>query len=174
MHEWVISPALRTHMESVGACLKAYAKRLDPGREEAWHVVGLLHDFDYERHPTPEEHPVVGVRHLETLGVEREILDAILGHASERTGVARMTPMAKALFACDELAGFIVACGKVRPDGLGSLEARSVRKKLKDKAFAAAVSRKDIALGVMELGTLTGLDEEAHITACIEAIRAMD
>ncbi|MBK9188873.1 MAG: HAD family hydrolase [Phycisphaerales bacterium] len=171
MHEWVTSPSLRTHMESVGACMRAYAQRLDPSRETAWHVAGLLHDFDYERHPTAEEHPVVGVRHLDSLGVEREILDAILGHAAERTGVARVTPMAKALFACDELAGFIVACGKVRPEGLASLEARSVRKKLKDKAFAAAVSREDIAQGHGELASLTGLDEDNHIALCIGAIR---
>lgn len=172
MHEWTASLALRVHMEAVAACMAAYAKSLDPANEERWTVCGLLHDFDYEKHPSAEEHPVVGVRHLESLGVDRETLDAILGHAAERTGVARVTPMAKALFACDELAGFIVACCKVRPDGITSLEASSVKKKLKDKGFAAAVSREDIHQGVAELGALTGLDVTGHIQRCIEAIRS--
>lgn len=172
MHEWTASPALRIHMEAVAACMAAYAGQVDPSNQERWTVCGLLHDFDYEKHPSAEEHPVVGVRHLESIGIDREILDAILGHAAERTGVARVTPMAKALFACDELAGFIVACCKVRPDGIASLEPSSVKKKLKDKAFAAAVSRDDIALGVAELGALTGRDLTAHIQACIDALRA--
>jgi predicted hydrolase (HD superfamily) len=174
MHEWTASPTLRVHMEAVAACMGDYAKRLDPANPaewERWVVCGLLHDFDYERHPSAEEHPVVGVRHLESLDVDRETLDAILGHAAERTGVRRETPMAKALFACDELAGFIVACCKVRPNGIGELEASSVKKKLKDKAFAAAVSREDIASGAAELGALTGLDLTGHIQRCIEAIR---
>lgn len=174
MHEWVSSPALRAHMEAVSACMGAYAEKLEPGEAERWRIAGLLHDFDYEKHPTAEEHPVVGVKHLETLGVDREILDAILGHAFERTGVARTTKMAKALFACDELAGFIVACGKVRPDGLKSLEPKSVTKKLKTASFAANVSRGDIALGIAELREVVGaeLAEDAHIAACIGAIRA--
>lgn len=171
MHEWTPSAALRVHMEAVAACMGAYAKALDPAHEERWVVCGLLHDFDYERHPSPEEHPVVGVRHLETLGVDRETLDAILGHAAERTGVARTTPMAKALFACDELAGFIVACCKVRPSGIADLEPSSVKKKLKDKAFAAAVSREDINQGAAELGTLSGLDLTGHLQKCIDALR---
>lgn len=170
MNEWVLNPSLRTHMESVAACMNAYAGRLDPANAERWAIAGLLHDFDYERHPTGEEHPNVGVAHLRALGVDEEILTAILGHASERTGVARTTPMDKALFAVDELAGFIVACAKVRPNGLTDLEAKSVKKKLKDKAFAAAVSREDIAVGAAELGTLTGMDETGHIQFCIEAI----
>ncbi len=171
MHEWVANPSLRVHMEAVSACMGAYATRLAPAEAERWRIAGLLHDFDYERHPSAEEHPLVGVRHLESLGLDREILDAILGHASERTGVARVTPMSKALFAVDELAGFIVACAKVRPEGISTLRASSVRKKLKDKAFAAAVSRADIAAGATELQPLTGLDEPAHIEACIAAVR---
>lgn len=172
MHEWTAGPSLRGHMEAVAACVASYALMLAPDQQDRWFVCGLLHDFDYEKHPTPEEHPLVGVRHLETLGVDREILDAILGHAAERTGVARQTPLAKALFACDELAGFIVACAKVRPDGIASLEASSVKKKLKDKAFAAAVSRDDIAQGSAELGALSGLDQAGHIARCIDAVRA--
>jgi len=158
-------------MEAVAACMASYARNLDPANEERWAVCGLLHDFDYEKHSSAEEHPVVGVRHLESLGVDRETLDAILGHAAERTGVVRTTPMAKALFACDELAGFIVACCKVRPNGIADLEPSSVKKKLKDKAFAAAVSREDINHGAAELGALTGLDLTAHIHRCIDALR---
>jgi putative nucleotidyltransferase with HDIG domain len=171
MHEWVQSPALRVHMETVAACMGRYAQQLDPANEEHWRIAGLLHDFDYERHPTADEHPKVGVAHLATLGVSDTILNAIRGHASERTGYSRSTPTDKALFACDELAGFIVACAKVRPDGLASLEPKSVKKKLKDKAFAAAISREDIALGLSELGPLANVTEAQHIQNCIEAIR---
>lgn len=172
MHEWTASPALRVHMECVAACMGWYARRLDPAHVERWMVAGLLHDFDYERHPTPEEHPVVGVRHLESLGVDEEIRRAILAHAGERTGEPRATPMARALFAVDELSGFIVACTKVRPDGIESFGASSAKKKLANRVFAASVSREDIAVGAAELGALSGLDEDAHIEACIGAIRA--
>lgn len=176
MHEWVQSASLRVHMESVGACTRAYSAMLDPTQADRWHSAGLLHDFDYERHPSPMEHPVVGVAHLRTLGVDDEILSAILGHASERTGVRRESPMAKTLFAVDELAGFIVACAKVRPNGIADLEASSVKKKLKDKAFAAAVSRDDIAIGTGELAAILKKDAAAfeleHYQTCIDAIRA--
>ncbi|HVZ94642.1 MAG TPA: HD domain-containing protein [Phycisphaerales bacterium] len=171
MHEWVASPALRGHMEAVAACMGWYASKLEPGARETWIVTGLLHDFDYEKHPTHEEHPFVGVRHLESIGVGENIRRAILGHATY-SGVTRDTPMEKALFACDELAGFIVACAKVRPNGIGDLEAKSVTKKLKDKAFAAAVSRDDIAIGVSEFGPVAGVDQSGHIQNCIDAIRA--
>ena len=166
MHEWVASESLRGHMEAVAACMAHHARLVAPGEVERWTVAGLLHDFDYERHPTLAEHPFVGVAHLRSRGVDAEILDAILGHA-EHTGVPRTTAMAKHLFACDELAGFIVAVAKVRPNGIADLEAKSVRKKLKDKAFAAAVSREDIAKGIEELG----VEPAEHITRCIEAIR---
>ncbi len=173
MQEWTESPSLRAHMEAVGACMRTYAARLAPGQEDRWEAAGLLHDMDYEKHPSREEHPRVGVAHLEQLGVDAETREAILGHA-EYTGVARITPMAKALFAVDELAGFIVACAKVRPDGIASLEAKSVKKKLKDKAFAAAVSREDIAAGLADLASvIEGLDDGAHIATCIEAIRGV-
>lgn len=167
MHEWVQSEALRVHMECVAVCMAWHAQRMEPEREEAWIVAGLLHDFDYERHPSAQEHPFVGVEHLRTLGVEEEILQAILGHA-QYSGVERATAMAKVLFAVDELAGFIVACAKVRPNGIADLSAKSVKKKLKDKAFAAKVSREDIAQGIEELG----VDRDAHINACIEALRS--
>jgi putative nucleotidyltransferase with HDIG domain len=168
MQEWTASPALRVHMECVAACMGAYADRLAPADRERWVVAGLLHDMDYERHPSREAgHPFVAVELLRAMGVDEEILAAILGHA-EYSGVPRVTPMAKALFAVDELAGFIVACAKVRPNGVADLEPSSVKKKLKDKGFAAAVSREDIRTGVAELG----VDETEHIRTCIEAIRA--
>jgi predicted hydrolase (HD superfamily) len=167
MHEWTRSASLRVHMESVAASMGAMAARLEPEQADRWVVCGLLHDFDYERHPTEAEHPFVGVRHLESLGVDDEIRTAILGHA-EYSGVARESPMAKALYAVDELSGFIVACAKVRPDGIAGMTAKSVKKKLKDKRFAAAVSRESIKEGVEELGV--ELDE--HIQVCIDAIGA--
>jgi predicted hydrolase (HD superfamily) len=174
MHDWVASDSLRAHMEAVAAAMRGYAMLLAPGEEDRWEVAGLLHDFDYERHPSAAEHPYIGVRHLESLGVDKEIRRAIMGHA-EYTGIPRDTPMACALFAVDELAGFIVACAKVRPSGIGDLEARSVRKKLKDKAFAAAVSRSDIRQGTTELAGLMDRPAEAfeaeHIQRCIDSIR---
>src|SRR5215213_4297927 len=121
MQEWVAGPALRTHMECVAACMAAYAGRLDPGQVERWRVCGLLHDMDWEKHPTREEHPFVAVKFLrERGGVDEEILEAILGHA-EYSGTPRVTAMARTLFAVDELAGFIVACAKVRPEGVATL-----------------------------------------------------
>ena len=171
MHEWTESLALRVHMECVAACMGAYAARLEPNERDRWLIAGLLHDFDYEKHPSRQEHPFVGIRHLEGRGdVDREILDAILGHA-EYSGTPRVTAMQKALFAVDELAGFIVACAKVRPNGISDLEPSSVKKKLKDKAFAAAVSREDIRKGFAELGPLANVDETEHIRLCIQAIR---
>src|SRR5829696_923420 len=165
MHEWTASPALRVHMECVAACMGAYAGKLAPGERERWVVAGLLHDMDYERHPSQEAgHPFVAVEHLRGMGVDEEILTAILGHA-EYSGVRRETAMGKALFAVDELAGFIVACAKVRPNGVADLEPSSVKKKLKDKGFAAAVSREDIRTGVAELG----VDETEHVRTCINA-----
>ena len=168
MNEWTQSSALRVHMEAVAACMGAYAERLAPEQKQRWVVAGLLHDMDYERHPSQEAgHPFVGVEHLRGRGVDEEILTAILGHA-DYSGTPRTTPMAKALYAVDELAGFIVACCKVRPNGVGDLEPSSVKKKLKDKAFAAAVSREDIRRGAAELG----VDETDHIRTCIDAIRS--
>ncbi|HVX89555.1 MAG TPA: HDIG domain-containing protein [Gemmatimonadales bacterium] len=171
MHEWTPSESLRKHMYAVELGMRAMAQRhgADP---DAWGAVGLLHDFDYERFPNPDrapdrEHPAEGVRHLASLGVPAEWQEAILGHA-EYTGTPRVTPMAKALFAVDELAGFLVACALVRPSkSLQDLEVSSVKKKLKDKGFAKGVSRDDIAKGVEELGTT--LDE--HIAFLLEALR---
>lgn len=167
LHEWVQNPALRTHMECVAACMAAYAEKYEPAQRERWRLCGLLHDLDWERHPTREEHPFVAVEFLRARGVDEEICIAILGHATY-SGTPRETAMARALFAVDELAGFIVACAKVRPDGVASLEPSSVRKKMKDLKFAAAVSRDDIRQGIAELG----VDETQHVRTCIDAIRA--
>lgn len=168
MHEWVESASLRNHMESVASCLGAYARRVDPERVALWIATGLLHDLDFERHPTAEEHPFVCAQYLKTRDdVPAEVIDAILAHA-DYSGVPRETPLAHYLFACDELAGFIVACARVRPNGIGDLTAKSVRKKLKNIKFAAAVDRDDIQRGADELG----MDLNDHIEACIEALRA--
>jgi putative nucleotidyltransferase with HDIG domain len=171
MHEWTPSESLRKHMYAVELAMRAMAAKqgADP---ESWGIVGLLHDFDYERFPNADrapdrEHPSEGVRHLASLGVPEEWQQAILGHA-EYCGVPRTTPMAKALFAVDELAGFVVACALVRPSkSLADLEVSSVKKKLKDKGFAKGVSREDISKGIEELGIT--LDD--HIQFVLEALR---
>ena len=156
MTEWTASPALRAHMHAVELCMQHLASRYD-AEPAWWGVVGLLHDFDYERFPNADqaadaEHPSEGVRHLRTLGFPDEGCEAILGHAAF-TGVPRVTMLAKGLFAVDELAGFLVACALVRPSkSLADLEAPSVLKKLKDKGFARGVSREDVRLGAEELG----------------------
>jgi predicted hydrolase (HD superfamily) len=166
MMEWVESEALRTHMECVAACMHSYCTG-DAQERDTWTVAGLLHDFDYQKHPSIEEHPFVGVEYLQSnTDVGEEVIEAILGHATY-TGVDRTTDMAKTLFAVDELAGFIVACALVRPTGLEGMQAKSVKKKLKNKNFAAAVSREDIAVGIEELG----VELSEHIDRCIDAIR---
>ena len=172
MQEWTASPSLRNHMLSVEAAMVAYARHFGED-ETAWAVAGLLHDFDYERYPNDAhaadaEHPAEGVRHLRTLGVAEEICQAILGHA-HYTGVARETRMAKALFACDELCGLITAAALVRPSkSVFDLEASSVKKRMKDKAFARGVNRDDVIQGAQELG----VELEAHIAFVIDAMRA--
>jgi putative nucleotidyltransferase with HDIG domain len=166
MEEWVTSPALRQHMECVAACMAAKAHEIEPAEVDRWRICGLLHDFDYERHPTTQEHPFVGVEHLRTRGdVDQETLKAILGHAPY-SGVERASPMANHLFAVDELAGFLVAVCKVRPGGIDGLTPKSVLKKLKTAKFAAAVSRDDIALGCQALG----LEQCELIQSCIDAL----
>jgi predicted hydrolase (HD superfamily) len=168
MQEWVPSDALRQHMECVAVCMAAAAEEVDPQQVNRWTICGLLHDFDYERHPTTDEHPFVGVEYLRQRGdVDDEILTAILGHAMY-SGVPRESAMARHLFAVDELAGFIVAVCKVRPGGIEGLTPKSVRKKLKTAKFAAAVSRDDIALGCQELGR----EPAEHIQCCINALAA--
>ena len=171
MHEYTASDALRKHMYAVELAMRAMAER--SGEDvEAWGLVGLVHDFDYERfpnaaHSADDEHPAEGVRILTGLGLPEASGRAILGHAPY-TGVPRDTPLAKALFAVDELCGFLVACALVRPSrSLQDLEVPSVKKKLKDKAFARGVSRDDVVHGAEELGV--PLDE--HIAFMLAALR---
>jgi predicted hydrolase (HD superfamily) len=171
VHEYTANENLRRHMYAVEIAMRAMATRAgeDP---ERWGVVGLVHDFDYERFPNDahsptEEHPSEGVRILAREGADEETCQAILGHAAY-TGVPRTTPMAKELFAVDELAGFLVACALVRPSrSLADLEVSSVRKKLKDKAFARGVSREDVYQGAEELG----VPLEELIGFLLEALR---
>ena len=165
--EFTKNENLRKHALAVEACMRAYARKSGED-EEKWGVVGLIHDFDYEVYPNAPDHPLKGSEILKERGWSEEIRRAILGHA-DYSGVPRDSLLAKALFACDELAGFITACALVRPDRLATLEAKSVRKRMKDKAFARSVSREDIIKGAEELGI--PLDD--HITFCIEAMRAI-
>ena len=148
-HEWTQSKGLRRHAYAVEAAMEHYAGLLDQD-VTLWRITGLLHDFDYERHPTREEHPFVGVAHLKALGYPDAVTDAILGHATY-SNTPRTSLLAKALFACDELAGFITAVALVRPTLLTGMKVKSVRKKLKDKRFAAAVDRNEILQGAQEL-----------------------
>jgi predicted hydrolase (HD superfamily) len=175
--EWTQSESLRKHALGVEACVVACgeqeADRLGlAGDERAalielYSTTALLHDFDYERHPTASEHPFVGVRELERLAWPEEMRMAILGHA-QYSGVPRTSHLAKALFACDELAGFLTACALVKPTkAIADVETASVKKKMKDKAFARGVHREDIVQGAAELG----VDLDAHIGFCIEAMR---
>ncbi len=175
--EWTQSESLRKHALAVEACVVACGEQeadrlaLEGGARtallELYSTTALLHDFDYERHPTAEEHPFAGVRELERLGWPEELRTAILGHA-QYSGVPRTSHLAKALFACDELAGFLTACALVKPGkSIAEVEVRSVRKKMKDKAFARAVHREDIVQGAAELG----VDLDAHIAFCIEAMK---
>ena len=166
--EFTQSESLRKHALAVEACMRAYAKRLSAD-EDLWSAVGLLHDFDYDKYPSAQEHPYQGTQILKERGYSDEIRRAIMSHA-DYTAVTRETPMEKALFACDELAGFITAIALVKPGkSLAEVEAKSVRKKMKDKAFARSVSRDDIVNGAKELGV--ELDE--HIAFCIEAMKGI-
>ncbi|HRK72730.1 MAG TPA: HDIG domain-containing protein, partial [Rhodothermales bacterium] len=165
-HTWTTGESLRKHAYAVEAAVGYYA-RLFGEDESLWRITALLHDMDYERHKSPEEHPFVGVKILEQSGYPIEVREAILGHATY-SGVPRTSRLAKTLFACDELAGFITAVAYMRPDKLKGMEIKSVKKKLKDKAFAAAVSREDILLGALELG----IELEPHIANVIAGMQA--
>jgi predicted hydrolase (HD superfamily) len=175
--EWTVSESLRKHALAVEACVAAYgeaeAERLGLEGEKRqamlalYQTTALLHDFDYERHPSLDEHPFVGVKELERLGWPEELRTAILGHA-QYSGVPRATHLAKALFACDELAGFLTACALVKPGkAIAYVEVAGVRRKMKDKAFAKGVNRQDVIQGAEELG----VDLDAHIGFCIEAMK---
>jgi len=177
LSEWTQSESLRKHALAVETCVAAYGEQeaarlaLEGDAHAAliqlYSTTALLHDFDYERHPTAEEHPFIGVRELERLGWPGELRTAILGHALY-SGVPRTTHLAKVLFACDELAGFLTACALVKPSkSIADVEVSSVKKKMRDKAFARGVHREDIVQGASELG----VDLDAHIAFCIEAMK---
>ncbi len=177
LREWTQGDSLRKHALAVEACVAAYgeaeADRLGLAGAEResllnlYSTTALLHDFDYERHPSREEHPFVGVRELERQGWPAELRTAILGHA-EYSGTPRVTHLDKVLFACDELAGFLTACALVKPTkAIADVELPSVKKKMKDKAFARGVNRDDVIQGAAELG----VDLDAHIAFCIEAMK---
>src|SRR6266576_3933501 len=166
--EFTESESLRKHALAVEACMRAYARKFGAD-EELWGVVGLIHDFDYEKYPSALEHPYKGNEILKERGYSDDIRRAIMSHA-DYTGVTRDSQMEKALFACDELAGFITACALVKPSkSLAEVDATSVRKKMKDKAFARSVNRNDITTGAADLG----VDLEEHIAFCIEAMKGI-
>ncbi|HVX56789.1 MAG TPA: hypothetical protein VHA37_03590, partial [Candidatus Saccharimonadales bacterium] len=177
LREWTESESLRKHALAVEACVVAYGMQeverrgLQGAERDAllnlYSTTALLHDFDYERHPSREEHPFVGVRELERQGWPAEVRTAILGHA-EYSGTPRVTHLDKVLFACDELAGFLTACALVKPSrSIAEVEVAGVKKKMKDKAFARGVNRQDVIQGAQELG----VELDAHIAFCIEAMK---
>jgi putative nucleotidyltransferase with HDIG domain len=166
--EFTQSESLRKHALAVEACMRAYARKSGED-EDKWGVVGLIHDFDYEKWPSLDDHPYKGNEILKERGYSDEIRLAIMSHA-EYTGVPRQSPMEKTLFACDELAGFITAVALVKPGKLlAEVDAKSVRRKMKDKAFARSVNRNDIISGAADLG----VDLEEHIAFCIEAMKGI-
>lgn len=169
--EYTHSESLRKHMLAVETCVRAYARK-NAAEEQLWGITALLHDFDYERWPNAEhagdkEHPAEGAKILRELGYPEEVVRAILSHA-DYSGVVRRSPLEHTLFACDELAGFLTACTYVRPSkSILDLEVDSVKKRMKDKAFARGVSRDDVRKGAEELG----IPLEEHIAFCIKAMR---
>ncbi len=167
LKEYTKSEALLKHMFAVEAAMRAYALKFGED-EERWGITGLLHDFDYEMYPDAPDHPMKGSEILRDRGYPDDVREAILGHAPY-TGVQRTSRMAKALYACDELCGFVMACAVIRPNKISDLEASSVKKKLKDKAFARNVNRDDIATGTAELG----VELNEHIAFVIAAMRGI-
>jgi putative nucleotidyltransferase with HDIG domain len=169
LEEWVQSPSLRRHCSAVSFAVQAYAAKLG-GDEQQWGVAGLLHDMDYERHPdlddTQAGHPRTALRVLEEMDVDPVVVRAIASHA-DFLGVSRDSDLERALFACDELCGFLLACAYVRPQGLHGLTPKSVKKKLKQPSFAAAVNRDDVRNGAVELG----VDFDEHVTFVIAALQ---
>ncbi|MGA7906619.1 MAG: HAD family hydrolase [Candidatus Sulfotelmatobacter sp.] len=170
--EFTQSESLRKHALAVEACMRVCARKCgvsSPDDENLWGIVGLVHDFDYERWPSLEDHPYKGNAIMKERGWPEIVTRAVMSHA-EYTGVSRDTTMEKALFACDELAGFITAVALIKPGkSLAEVDARSVRKRMKDKAFARKVNRDDIVNGAAALG----VDLDQHITTCIEAMKAI-
>jgi putative nucleotidyltransferase with HDIG domain len=166
LDEYVSNIALKRHMYAVEAAMRAYATKLNEDVEK-WGTVGLLHDFDYERWPNPPDHPLQGSQILKQLGYSDEIIYAIKSHADYLTDCPRVSNLDKALYACDELCGFLTACALIRPERLEGLAAKSVQKKLKQVSFAAAVNREDIRRGAQDFG----VDLDEHIDFCVQAMR---
>ncbi len=167
MHQYVQDPGLRRHMLAVEAAMRAYADHYGEDAE-VWGTVGLLHDFDYERWPNPPDHPLQGSQILRERGYRDEIIYAILSHADYlQDDYPRQSLLDKTLYACDELCGFIVACALVRPTFLAGMKTKSVKKKMKQASFAAAVPRADLLRGAEELG----VDFDAHVQFCIDALQ---
>ena len=165
--EYTSSESLRNHMRCVETAMVAYARHFGED-ENYWGIVGLLHDFDYERWPDPPDHPLQGSRILADLGYPEEVIYAIKSHADYLEDCPRVSLLDKALYACDELSGFITAVSKVRPDGIRGMKAKSVRKKMKQKSFAAAVNREDIVRGAEDLG----VELNEHIQFVIDALES--
>src|SRR5438552_8253328 len=168
VREYTKNESLIRHMLSVEAALRAYARKFGED-EDKWRSVGLLHDFDYERWPNPPDHPLQGSAILKSRGYPEDVIYAIKSHADYLADCPRSSRLDKALYACDELCGFITACALVRPTRLEGLEPKSVRKKLKQASFAANVNRDDIACGAADFG----VDLDEHIAFCIAAMRAV-
>jgi putative nucleotidyltransferase with HDIG domain len=166
--QYTASESLRKHMLAVEAAMRAYARRYEQD-ELKWGIVGLLHDFDYERWPDPPNHPLQGAKILAAHGYPEDVIYAIKSHADYLPGCPRISLLDKALYACDELAGFVTAVALLRPEGITGLEPPSVRKKLKQKSFAAAINRDDIERGAADLGA--PLDE--HIGVVISAMQGI-
>lgn len=166
LEEWVENEGLRKHMYAVEAAVRHYA-RMRGEDEDMWGLAGLLHDLDWEKHP--EQHPLTAVEHLRSLGYQEEVLQAILAHRSEFTGVEPTSDLDKVLVACDELSGLVYATCLVRPTGIDDLKPKSVTKKLKDKTFAAGVSRDEVDRGI----ALIGLERAEHIQNVIDGLRAV-
>jgi putative nucleotidyltransferase with HDIG domain len=166
LEQWVENKGLRKHMYAVEAAVRHYA-RLRGADEDQWGLAGLLHDLDWEKHP--EQHPLKAVEHLRSLGYSEDVIHAILAHRSEFTGVEPETELDKVLYACDEISGLVYAACLVRPTGIDDLKPKSVTKKLKDKTFAAGVSRDDVARGV----ELIGLERSEHIQNVIDGLRSI-
>lgn len=181
LNEWVSSESLKRHCLGVAVCMEAYARKFlnegkleDDGEVDKWWICGLLHDFDYEKYPNINEHPIKGCFKLRELGYDEEIIEAILGH-NPATGIPRMLLMAKTLFAVDELSGLVYALAKVRPGNFEGMSSQSVKKAMKKKDFAAAISREDIELGMKDLDiNEENTDERSkHLELVINAMNSI-
>jgi putative nucleotidyltransferase with HDIG domain len=165
VEEFTKNPGLRNHMRAVEIAMRAYARKLGED-EETWGIVGLLHDFDYERWPNPPDHPLQGSRILAERGYPEHVIYAIKSHADYLPDCPRVRPIEKALYACDELCGFLVACALIRPEGFTGMSVSSVKKKLKNLAFAAKVNRNDITRGAADFG----VELDQHIQFVVDAL----